>query len=78
MLRDGKYIREPLPKIGAHYVSQRMADWANEDYAMQQVLLYEYKDVNKEIETANIFPVSYKEIFAIIILGIMLALFFTA
>lgn len=73
MLRDGKYIREPLPKIGAHYVPNNTTQWEVEDYAMQRILLHE----DLPMEESREFPVSSKELLVIALLGSMLVLFFT-
>lgn len=41
MLRDGKFIKEPPIKIGAHYVPPRYKPVSEEEQIMQHVILSE-------------------------------------
>lgn len=39
MLRDGQFIKEAPPKIGAHYVPQTPAAFSREEQFVQSILL---------------------------------------
>ena len=39
MLRDGKFIKEPPPKIGAHYMPQAPSTFSREEQFVQSILL---------------------------------------
>jgi hypothetical protein len=39
MLRDGKFIKEAPPKIGAHYLPTKAQEFSKEEQFVQSILL---------------------------------------
>lgn len=44
MLRDGKYIKEPLPKIGVYYIPPQRSEITPEEQFAQNMLLETKRD----------------------------------